>query len=123
VRGNVTRHHGAGLNDRTFSDSDIWKNDTVGADKNILFNHDTAVAILLPSSPIKMREDRSAKPDRDTITDTDPFGMDFIDINKLADPDLPTDLNPPNPVKPGPNTFPTRNNESNFMQNSIEKIP
>lgn len=92
-------------------------------DENIVLDHDFSVIVFIIPSPIKMREDRGPKSDRDMIAYADPLGIHLIDINKLADPNLTPDLPPPHPVKSGPNTFTTRNNESHFMKKSIKKIP
>jgi hypothetical protein len=70
----------------------------VRSNENILLNDDFSVTDW-PSGPrVEVGDDRRPEADDAVISDFDIRGMDFVNINKLANPDIGSHLDSANPL-------------------------
>ena len=68
-----------------------------------------------------MRDDRCSKTDYAVIADCYVHGMYFIDVDKLANPDVLSDRNSAQPLQPRSHTKSPRRNKSNLTGKPTEQ--
>jgi len=88
VRGHIAAHYRTSSDHCSLTDSHIGQDDTVRSNENISFNYYFSVACRSPGPPIEVGKDRGPKADCAVVADFDVRGMQFINVYKLADPDI-----------------------------------
>jgi len=69
-------------------------------DEHILFNYNFSIAGGPSGARIKMGDNRRSESDDAIIANADICGMNFIDIHKLANPDVLSDGDSAQPLQP-----------------------
>ena len=98
--GHITAHYGTSPDYRPLADSYIRQDDAVRTDKYVIFNNNFSVTGQSSGSRIKVRNYRRSESDRAVVPNCYVRGMYFIDVNKLADPDIASDHNSAPPLQP-----------------------
>src|SRR5208337_4854865 len=100
VRRHIAAHHGTGPDHRPFTNSHVRQDDTVRPDKDVLLNYNFSVACWSSGPRVKMGDYGCSEADCAVVPDCNVSGMYFIDIDKLANPDVFPDRNSAQPLQP-----------------------
>src|ERR1700733_7348425 len=112
MRRHIARHYGTCSDYRAFADSDIRQDDAVRPDKDVLFNYNFSIAGGSSGSRVKMGDYRCSEADRAIVSDRHFRRMYFINVHKLANPDVLSDHYSPQPVQPRSQTESSRRQKS-----------
>lgn len=93
VRRHIAAHHGTSPDHRPFTNSHVRQDDTVWPNKDVLFNYNFSVAGWSSGSRVKVGDDRCSEADCAVVPDCYVRGMYFINVYKLANPDVASDRN------------------------------
>jgi hypothetical protein len=111
------------LDDGAFTDSDSGQDDTMWTNEYVSFdNHFPISTPFLSRPPVEVGEDRCPEADGDVVTDGDCLGMEFVDIDKLADPHVFPDFCSPPLVEPWPQRVPTGCEKCKLIEKPVGQI-
>src|ERR1700722_808720 len=117
----IASHDATRADYRSFADSDVRQDDAMRPDKDIFFNDDLTIADWPSGARIKMRDDRGSETDRAVVPNGDVAGVQFIEVDKLADPDVFSDGNAAQPLQPGSRTESAWRHKSYLARESTEQ--
>lgn len=121
MRRHIAGHYSTCPDHRPFADSHIGQDDAVRANKDVLFNYNFSVACGSSGSRIKVCDYRRSEADRAIVSDCYFRRMYFINVHKLANPDVPSDHNSAQPVQPWSQTESSRCQKSYSTHKPIEQ--
>jgi hypothetical protein len=104
----IATHNRTRPDDCTLADSDVGQDDTMRPNKDVLFNHNFSVVDSSSGSRIKVGDYRCSEADRAVISDRYVCRMYFIDVNKLANPNVFSNRNSAQPLEPRTQTESSR---------------
>jgi hypothetical protein len=120
-RRDVSRNDTSGLDDRPLADPNVGKDDAMRSDKNVFLDDDFAGVVGRAfRPPIEMGDDGRPQADAAIVADRYGFGMQFIEIDILTDPDLLSDMDASKPVEEWPQTVSSRHLMRYFAQESLK---
>lgn len=121
MRRNIPVHYRTSPDHRSFTDFHIRQDDTVRPDEHILLNDNFSISNRSSWAGIKVRDDRCPKSDDAVIANADVCGMDFIDVDKLANPDIFPDRHAAHPLQPWSHTKTPRRDKGNLARKPTEQ--
>lgn len=121
MRRHIAANYGTGSDHRPFADGHVRQDDTVRSDKHIFLDGNFSVAHRPSPTGVNVRDDRCSKPDDAVIANAHVGRMDFIDVDKLANPDILADRHSAQPLQPGSHLETTRRDERDFADESAEE--
>jgi hypothetical protein len=98
----VSAHDGTCAYDCSFTNPHVRQNDTVRSNEHVAFNDYFTVAFRPPGPPVKVSEDRGSKTNGAVVADRHSFGMQFVDIHELGNPNVLSDFHPTQAMQPRP---------------------
>jgi hypothetical protein len=117
----IAGHYGTRPDHRPFADSHIGQDDAVRPNKDVLFNYNFSVACRSSGSRIKVSDDRRSEADGAVVSDGYFCRMYFINVHKLANPDILSDHNSAQPVQPRSQTESSRRQKSDSTHQPIQQ--
>lgn len=117
----IAAHYRTCPDHRAFTDSHVRQDDTMGPNEHILFNHNLSIADWSPRTRVKVGDDRRSKADDAVVPNCYIRGMYFIDVHKLANPDVSPDLNSAQPLQPRSHTESTGRHKSYLARKPTEQ--
>jgi len=117
----IAAHHGTSPDHRPFADSHVGQDDTMRPDEDVLFNDHFSVAGWSSGSRVKVGDDRRSEADGAVVSDGYVRGMDFINVHKLANPDVASDRNSAQPLQPRSQTESPRSHKSYLSRKPTEQ--
>jgi hypothetical protein len=121
MRRHIAGHYGTRSDYSPFADPYIGQDDAVRPNKDVLFNDNFSVACGSSGSRVKVGDYRRSEADGAVISDRYVRRMYFINVHKLADPDIFSDHNSAQPVQPRPQTKSSRRQKSYSTRKPIEQ--
>jgi len=121
VRRHIAAHYGTSPDHRPFTDSHVRQDDTVRPNKDVIFNYNFSVACWSSRSRVKVGDYRRSEADRAVVSDCYDRGMYFINVHKLANPDVVSDHNSAQPLQPRSQTASPRGHKSYPTRNPTEQ--
>ncbi len=91
MRRDIAAHHGASSDNCSLTDTHIRQNDAMWAHKDVVLNDNFSVARRSSGPGVKMGDDRRPEADRAVVSDGYVGGMYFVNVDQLANPDIPAD--------------------------------
>ena len=121
MRRHIAAHHGTRPDHCPLTDSHVRQDDTVRPNEHILLNHNRSIAGRSSGARVKVGDDRCSKADYAVIADCYVRGMYFVDVDKLANPDVLSDRNSAQPLQPRSHTKSPRRRKSNLTGKPTEQ--
>ncbi len=112
MRRHIAAHYGTSPDHCSFADSHVRQNDTVRPNKNVVLNYNFSVSCWSSGSRVKVRDYLSSEAYRAIISDGYIRGMYFINVHKLANPDVAPDRDSAQSLQPRSQTEPPRGHKS-----------
>lgn len=106
---------------RSFTDCHIGQDHAVRPNEHILLNHNLSISNRSSGSGVEVGNDRCSEADDAVVAYTYVLGMNLIEVNKLADPDILPDRDAAQPLQPRPHTESPRRHEGYFARKPAEQ--
>jgi hypothetical protein len=100
VRWHIAAHYSTSSDHCTFTNSHVRQDHTVRPNENVPFNNNLSVTFWSSGPRVKVGDYRRSEADCTVVPDCYVRGMYFINVYKLANPDVISDHNSAEPLQP-----------------------
>jgi hypothetical protein len=118
----VPAHDCSSLDNRALADYNVRENHAMRAYEDVILNDYFAIAFRPFGAPVEMAENRGTEANRTVIADTDVTGVQLINVDELADPDVLAEPGSSKPMQPWPQAAAPGHYEGNFVKEPVEDI-